>query len=99
MIQSKLETSLHLEGEQCSQVPLVITGRPKAKAEENKKRADNGSGEKGMAAEEDRGGEKVHVEWCGRATTIVSRIFLTKTLTEGGIITQKRLRPCLFVHS
>lgn len=81
-------------------MPLVITGRPKAKAEEKKKRENKGSGEKGTAVKEDRGGEKkVHgVEW-SRATTIASRIFFTKTLTEGGIVTQKRLRPCLFVHS
>lgn len=35
-------------------MPLVITGRPKAKAEEKKKRENNGSGEERMAVKEDR---------------------------------------------
>lgn len=34
-------------------MPLVITGRPKAKAEEKKKRENKGNGEKGMAVKED----------------------------------------------
>lgn len=35
-------------------MPLVITGKPKAKAEEKKRKENKGHGEKGMALKEDR---------------------------------------------
>lgn len=75
---------------------LVITGKPKAEAEEKKKRENKGSGEKGMGLKEDRA-ERRRYRKSGRELQQPQGYSLSKH-RPGGIITQERLRPCLFVH-
>lgn len=73
-------------------MPLVITGRPKAKAEEDK---GEGQGWGRDAAEDGAQGEGA--EQSGRNRTAASGSSLPSS--DGAVLlAQKRLRPCLFVH-
>lgn len=61
------------------------------------KRENKGSGEKGMGVKEGRGGEKKVQEVVVESHNNSLKDILYQTLPEG-VLTQKRLGPCLSVH-